>query len=357
MVWERDDRPGFEWPVREMELPVTGAAVRKKAAAEGWEKGKKSSADSGLRAAKGKKEKRTENAPKTPAAAPRQYKRDLKGRGSVVCKPEGGEQSPPDGSKASKPKREPKVRTAEKPAATTVYKVARSAKGDGSGGGSGANHGSDSEGERTLNLWDDENLWRSSTESHIPPAEEGRPTEYARAFAHLAFQHCLLGSTDDQLADLFQVSTRTIYRWKKDHPEFCQAINAGKRRADAQVAQGLFKRAIGMVIPKAHVSNYKGEVSVTNIQEYLPPDVGAARMWLLNRQSEYWRAEVEPPAPDLASRTPFAEEMDALYAESMERSRALAAAQRLKREKLGMFTPKGEDEIEDVYPVSAGEVD
>lgn len=350
-VWEGDARPGFEWTVRDMQLAITGAAVRKKASIEGWEKSKKSSADSGLRHAKAKKTKREENTAKPPAAAPRQYKRDLKGRGSVVSEPEGGEKSPPDGSKPRKPRAAAKAKPVEKPAARTVYKVAQPGTVQGSADGSGANHGSGSGVMRTLNLCDDENLWRNSLESHIGPPEEGRPSEYRSAFAHLAFEHCLLGSTDEQLAALFQVSTRTIYRWKNEHPEFCHAVNTGKRSADAAVAKGLYKRATGMVIPKIHVSNYKGEVSITNIQEYLPPDVTAARIWLFNRQPENWRAEVEPPAPDLSSRTPFAAEMDKLYDESMARSKAMAEAHRLKREQLGMFTPKGEDDIEDVYPV------
>lgn len=45
---------------------------------------------------------------------------------------------------------------------------------------------------------------------------------------------CLLGATDQEVADFVEVSTRTICRWKASHDEFCQALKAGKAESDAR---------------------------------------------------------------------------------------------------------------------------
>jgi len=47
-----------------------------------------------------------------------------------------------------------------------------------------------------------------------------------------------LGATDADPADFFGVDVRTIYRWKHDHPEFCQALKAGNVEAGDRVERG-----------------------------------------------------------------------------------------------------------------------
>src|SRR5690606_14837843 len=63
----------------------------------------------------------------------------------------------------------------------------------------------------------------------------GRPPKYQATFATQAEKLCRLGATDDNLADFFEVSVRTISRWKVEHEEFCQALKAGKDEADSAV--------------------------------------------------------------------------------------------------------------------------
>jgi hypothetical protein len=53
----------------------------------------------------------------------------------------------------------------------------------------------------------------------------GRPSSYRPEFADQARKLCRLGATDEQLADFFGISDRTMKRWEADHPEFCQGLN------------------------------------------------------------------------------------------------------------------------------------
>lgn len=117
----------------------------------------------------------------------------------------------------------------------------------------------------------------------------GRPTRYKAEYAEQAYKLCLLGATDKEMADFFDVSEQTINAWKKAHPKFLESIKKGKARADAEVASKLFHRATGYEHPDVHVSNHQGEITVTPLTKHYPPDTTAAIFWLKNRQPAKWR--------------------------------------------------------------------
>ncbi|MDA1371703.1 MAG: helix-turn-helix domain-containing protein [Proteobacteria bacterium] len=118
----------------------------------------------------------------------------------------------------------------------------------------------------------------------------GRPSSYRKEYADQARKLCLLLSAEDKhLAVIFDVSERTVNRWKKAHPEFCQSIREGKLIADMNVAASLYNRAVGMFIKKTHFSSYLNEVTAVDHYEELPPDVKACIFWLKNRQKNIWR--------------------------------------------------------------------
>ena len=73
----------------------------------------------------------------------------------------------------------------------------------------------------------------------------GRPTDYLPEYCTQVKKLCLLGATDKEIADFFEVTETTINNWKIDHPEFFESIKAGKITADSEVAGSLFKRAMG----------------------------------------------------------------------------------------------------------------
>ena len=124
-------------------------------------------------------------------------------------------------------------------------------------------------------------------------AKVGRPTSYKDDYAEQARKLCLLGATDKEMADFFGVEEKTINNWKADQPEFLQAITHGKEIADANVADRLYERAMGYEHPDTHVSNYQGDVTLTPLTKFYPPDTQAASLWLRNRQPKKWRDKQE----------------------------------------------------------------
>jgi hypothetical protein len=123
----------------------------------------------------------------------------------------------------------------------------------------------------------------------------GRPTKYQPEFARIAEAMCKLGATDAELAAAFGVDTTTIWRWQSSHEEFCNALTIGKAPADNRVARSLFQRAVGYTFDSEKVFNHQGTVVRAKTVEHVPPDPGAAKLWLCNRLPDEWRdtAKVE----------------------------------------------------------------
>ena len=75
------------------------------------------------------------------------------------------------------------------------------------------------------------------------------PGLYQAAYPEQARRLCLLGAIDRELARFFEVSERTINRWKRQHPEFDEALKRGKAFADAEVAEALYRKALNGEMP------------------------------------------------------------------------------------------------------------
>jgi len=117
----------------------------------------------------------------------------------------------------------------------------------------------------------------------------GRPSKYKTEYAEQAYKLCLLGATDAEIADFFEVDEATVNRWKNDYPEFCESIKRGKTPADAEVAASLYKRATGYKVNTVKVFQFQGEPVIVPVVEEIAPDTGAAMAWLKNRRKQNWR--------------------------------------------------------------------
>ncbi len=132
---------------------------------------------------------------------------------------------------------------------------------------------------------------------------EGRPTEYRPEYSEQVTKLCLLGATDSQVADFFEVSETTVNNWKLAHPEFLESLRAGKRVADAEVAHGLFNRARGAKYTTNQAFKVKRvefdekgkktaeteDVICVPVDVVEPPDTNACSLWLRNRDPKQWR--------------------------------------------------------------------
>ena len=123
------------------------------------------------------------------------------------------------------------------------------------------------------------------------PRERGRPTSYRPKFAKQAAKLCNLGATDQEIADFFEVHVSTVYRWKHDHTDFCEALKSGKDVADERVERSLYQRAIGYEQEevKIFMPGGAGSPVYAPFRAKIAPDVTAAIFWLKNRRREQWR--------------------------------------------------------------------
>lgn len=129
----------------------------------------------------------------------------------------------------------------------------------------------------------------------------GRPTKYDPKFNEQAYKLCLLGATDVELADFFEVTEPTICHWKAQYPEFLISLRDGKQVADAVIASKLFHRAKGYEHVETITATFQGKITDTmDVIKHYPPDTTAAIFWLKNRKPEVWRdkQEVEHTGPN-----------------------------------------------------------
>jgi len=148
----------------------------------------------------------------------------------------------------------------------------------------------------------------------------GRPTKYREEYAEQARKLCLLGYTDKELAEFFGVVESTINEWKLDHMEFSESLKSGKAIADADIAASLYEKAKGYSHPDVHISNFGGQITVTEITKHYPPDTAAAFIWLKNRQSKRWRDKVDVGGNLKLDKTTL-EEIKATFMERMRKAR------------------------------------
>lgn len=136
----------------------------------------------------------------------------------------------------------------------------------------------------------------------------GRPTEYDDGKVEQAAKLCALGATDDEMADFFGIHRATLYRWKLEYPEFCDAIKTAKEVADERVERSLYQKATGYDITeeqavKLKVEQHKEEVEVVEVRKHVPADTTAAIFWMKNRRADRWRDkhDVDVNVNDLAA--------------------------------------------------------
>ena len=105
-----------------------------------------------------------------------------------------------------------------------------------------------------------------------------------------AWSLSLKGATDDEMAEAFGISVRTLHRWKKQYPELKEAIDHGKSVADAKVKRSLYERAVGydakdvkqvISTDKATGRQVVEKTEVTT--KHIAPDTMAIMYWLNNR--------------------------------------------------------------------------
>lgn len=107
----------------------------------------------------------------------------------------------------------------------------------------------------------------------------GRPTKFKKEYIEQVYNLCLLGKTNEEISEIFEVSTVTLHAWMNQHPEFLNALKRGKGIADCEVVNALRSKA-------------------------LSGDTTACIFWLKNRQPKQWRDRREV-AVEAVKESPF----------------------------------------------------
>lgn len=121
----------------------------------------------------------------------------------------------------------------------------------------------------------------------------GQPTKYKEEYNEQVYKLCLLGSTDKDIANFFDVDESTINNWKIAHPKFFESIKRGKSIADSNVADRLYQRALGFEHDSEEIKVIDGSVVRVNTKKIYAPDPTSAIFWLKNRQPKQWRDKQE----------------------------------------------------------------
>ncbi|GJJ79442.1 hypothetical protein PcPA57_01620 [Pasteurella canis] len=100
---------------------------------------------------------------------------------------------------------------------------------------------------------------------------------------------CPLGATDKDIANFFEVFESTLNIWKNEYPEFLESIKKGKMLADANVAERLYKRALGYEATDVDIRVIENQIVETPLIKHYPPDPTSAILGLKNRQPKKWR--------------------------------------------------------------------
>jgi len=126
----------------------------------------------------------------------------------------------------------------------------------------------------------------------------GRPTKFDPKFLPIVKKMAELGATDPEIAEALQIDVVTVWRWKCDNEDFCNALKVGKEHADERVKRALFSRALGYSHPEDDIKQVNGQIVITPTIKHYPPDTTACIFWLKNRLPEEFRANPEPGEDD-----------------------------------------------------------
>lgn len=98
------------------------------------------------------------------------------------------------------------------------------------------------------------------------------------------------GLTDEQIAKNLGVSKHSLIKWKKEKPDFSNAIKKGKEVSDYELENALHKRATGYYYREQTVTN-QGEV--VEVEKYEHANPTSLIFALKNRLPKKYRDKVE----------------------------------------------------------------
>jgi|1_EtaG_2_1085319.scaffolds.fasta_scaffold151235_2 DNA-binding XRE family transcriptional regulator len=128
-------------------------------------------------------------------------------------------------------------------------------------------------------------------------SKRGRRAKWDDDFVDIVCAAARQGYTEKQMSNMIGVSETTFNKWKREKPQFLQSLKESKLKADMKVADSIYKAANGYEYEEVHETskNNDGKMLVERkvVTKNVPIDVGAAKMWLYNRDPDNWKSKTE----------------------------------------------------------------
>lgn len=148
--------------------------------------------------------------------------------------------------------------------------------------------------------------YKSSTAKEVEDAEDPKSYLYWLQPDNLMLVAgwARTGYSIGDIARMMGVSNNVFRRWYDKYPKFRRAVKTNKDVVDYKVENALLKSALGYSAKESRVlvTMRHGKVVETQretLTRDIAPQIGAIRMWLLNRQPEVWKNENKMSMDDL----------------------------------------------------------
>ena len=131
-------------------------------------------------------------------------------------------------------------------------------------------------------------------EAPVPKRPTKKHTEWHPSMVERARLCAAHDMTDYEIATALDIDTKTLWNWRRMHPELAKEIALGKDGPNRRVERSLYHRAIGYSFNSEKIQILAdGTVVRVPFVEHVPPEVRACEMWLKNREPDRWRDRVE----------------------------------------------------------------
>ena len=102
-----------------------------------------------------------------------------------------------------------------------------------------------------------------------------------------------IGWPDFRIAKVFGVDVVTLWRWRKQYPEFAAASQTNEAERVAAMHAAAFHRGVGYSYESEKIMVVNGEVIRVPVVEHCPPDPSVLKYYLNNRDRANWSEKTE----------------------------------------------------------------
>lgn len=122
----------------------------------------------------------------------------------------------------------------------------------------------------------------------------GRPSAYKPEYSQEVYKLVSVGCLDSQLAQLFDVHTRTISRWMEQYSEFCQSVQEARKFSAEMIESTAFTKCLPyteIVTRTERINPESGEKEIIIKTERLGDT--AMQIMFMKKNDPKWRNQLE----------------------------------------------------------------